>query len=112
MFPSPLQVHRRILADDWKGVEEPLNETGQFGDGLIVRGKHYLLLTSPSKAAYYHRTLAEEIYMAPSIMLMEGDEEWSDKFNSTVSKVSIEVERKKKSDDLGFIKQSFIIFTE
>ena len=96
LLSSSLQVHRRILADDWKGVEEPLNETGQFGDGLIVRGKHYLLLTSPSKAAYYHRILAEEIYMAPSIMLMEGDEEWSYKFNSTVSKIFMEVTEKRR----------------
>ena len=79
------QVHRRILYDDWRGVGEPLNETGQFGDGLIVRGKHYVLLTTPSKAAYYHRTLGEEVYMSPSVMLSEGDEQWTEKYNTTVS---------------------------
>ena len=31
----------RRLVDDSLGVKEPLNETGQYGDGLIVRGKHY-----------------------------------------------------------------------
>ena len=82
---SYCQIHRRTLADDWRGVGEPLNETGQFGDGLIVRGKHYVLLSTPSKAAYYHRTLAEELYMAPSVMLTTGDQDWGKKFNTTVS---------------------------
>ncbi|MPC27361.1 Lysosomal alpha-mannosidase [Portunus trituberculatus] len=37
-----LMVHRRLLHDDAFGVGEPLNET-QFGEGLVVRGKHYLI---------------------------------------------------------------------
>lgn len=38
-----LMVHRRLLHDDSFGVGEPLNETA-FGKGLVVRGKHYLVL--------------------------------------------------------------------
>ncbi|XP_055376537.1 lysosomal alpha-mannosidase-like isoform X1 [Condylostylus longicornis] len=38
-----IMVHRRLLKDDAFGVGEPLNETA-FGDGLISRGKHYLLV--------------------------------------------------------------------
>ena len=44
-----LMVHRRTLLDDARGVAEPLNET-QCGcrdchcDGLIARGRHYVLL--------------------------------------------------------------------
>ena len=58
-----LMVHRRTLRDDWRGVGEPLNELGQFGDGLIIRGKHYLLL-KPVKNTR-HRFLGEEIMMSP-----------------------------------------------
>ncbi|XP_037024932.1 lysosomal alpha-mannosidase-like [Bradysia coprophila] len=36
-----LMVHRRLLRDDTFGVDEALNETA-YGQGLIVRGKHWL----------------------------------------------------------------------
>ena len=41
-----VMVHRRTLYDDSLGVGEPLNETA-FGEGLVVRGKHVLILESP-----------------------------------------------------------------
>ncbi|XP_039250452.2 lysosomal alpha-mannosidase-like [Styela clava] len=62
-----LMMHRRLFGDDAKGVGEPLNETGQFDDGLIVRGKHFILVDSLSDAAKHHRLLAEEIYMSPLV---------------------------------------------
>ncbi|KAI8485033.1 mannose metabolic process [Branchiostoma belcheri] len=64
-----LMVHRRMLYDDGYGVGEPLNETGVFGDGLVVRGKHYLLLDTPESSGQLHRALGEQLYMAPSILL-------------------------------------------
>ncbi|KAI8490965.1 mannose metabolic process [Branchiostoma belcheri] len=63
-----LMVHRRMLYDDGYGVGEPLNET-VFGDGLVVRGKHYLLLDTPESSGQLHRALGEQLYMAPSILL-------------------------------------------
>ena len=65
-----LMVHRRTLVDDKRGVGEPINETGQFGDGLIIRGKHYLIL-KPVKDIR-HRSLGEEIMMSPT-MAFSGD---------------------------------------
>lgn len=36
-----LMVHRRLRQDDGYGVNEVLNEE-EFGDGLIVRGQHFV----------------------------------------------------------------------
>uniref|UniRef100_H2Z3Z0 Alpha-mannosidase n=1 Tax=Ciona savignyi TaxID=51511 RepID=H2Z3Z0_CIOSA len=63
-----LMVHRRLLGEDSKGVAEPLNETGQFGDGLITRGKHWLLLDTVTSSAKQHRLLGEEAFMSPLVM--------------------------------------------
>lgn len=62
-----LMIHRRTLVDDAFGVGEPLNETGITGNGLVIRGKHYLLLSSISEAAALHRDLAEQLFMAPVV---------------------------------------------
>ena len=57
-------VHRRTLYDDSLGVGEPLNETA-FGDGLVVRGRHLLVVESPASSAQYHRVQAQQLYMHP-----------------------------------------------
>lgn len=36
-------MHRRLVKDDKKGVEEALNET-EFNQGVVARGQHYLVL--------------------------------------------------------------------
>ena len=59
------QVHRRCLYDDGRGVGEPLNETGQFGDGLIIRGKHVVLLDNIENSTLYHRLVAEGLMIEP-----------------------------------------------
>lgn len=40
-----IMLHRRLLADDAWGVQEPLNETA-YGKGLIARGTHYLVFNT------------------------------------------------------------------
>jgi lysosomal alpha-mannosidase len=57
-------VHRRTLYDDGLGVWEPLNETA-FGQGLVVRGRHQIIVETPNKSAFYHRIAAQQFYMQP-----------------------------------------------
>ena len=78
-----LMVHRRTLHDDWRGVGEALNETGQFGEGLIIRGKHYLLLKPIQDVR--HRSLGEEIMMSP--LLAFGD--FTEKNNFTPKPIHV-----------------------
>lgn len=57
-----IMLHRRILHDDFLGVGEALNETA-YGQGLVVRGRHFLILESPATSARIHRVSAQQIYM-------------------------------------------------
>jgi lysosomal alpha-mannosidase len=41
-----------------------LNETA-FGQGLVVRGKHLLIIDSPKKSALVHRINSQQFYMQP-----------------------------------------------
>lgn len=59
-----LMVHRRLLHDDRLGVGEPLNETA-YGQGLVARGRHSLMLQSPSTSALHHRVASQRSYMRP-----------------------------------------------
>ena len=68
-----LMVHRRIVQDDGRGVAEPLDERGQFGDGLIIRGKHYLMVDTIEKSASLHRTLGEQFMLRPHTVFILDD---------------------------------------
>merc|ERR1719242_2067763 len=58
-----LMIHRRLLYDDAFGVGEALNETA-FGQGLVVRGKHWLQLSrEKGQAARRHRLKAQQAFM-------------------------------------------------
>ena len=48
-----------MLYDDHRGVGEPLNETGQFGDGLIITGRHYVILDNYINSTVFHRLLGK-----------------------------------------------------
>jgi len=59
-----VMVHRRLTYDDRLGAHEPLNETA-YGEGLVVRGRHSLVLKSPQTSALYHRVHSQTGYMHP-----------------------------------------------
>ncbi len=59
-----IMLHRRILHDDGLGVGEPLNEKA-FGTGLVVRGKQFLILDSPTSSALFHRVASQQLFMHP-----------------------------------------------
>lgn len=59
-----IMLHRRLLHDDRLGVGEPLNETA-YGEGLVVRGKHVLIVQPPATSALYHRVASQNLYMHP-----------------------------------------------
>ncbi|XP_063446500.1 lysosomal alpha-mannosidase-like isoform X2 [Mytilus trossulus] len=83
-----LMVHRRLLHDDSFGVGEPLNETGADGKGLVVRGKHYLVLDTIKNSARQHRLIGLWLYRQPVIMLTNVSmdrEQWYTQFNTQVS---------------------------
>ncbi|CAH1794207.1 unnamed protein product [Owenia fusiformis] len=85
-----IMLHRRLLHDDSLGVGEPLNETGVAGNGLVVRGKHYVYLGDKSSSAKLHRDLGEEIFMAPITAFTTSKltpEEWAEKHTITWSGV-------------------------
>ena len=59
-----IMVHRRILTNDSSSIAEPLNETA-YGQGLVVRGRHLLIVDSPNNSALAHRTNAQQLFMQP-----------------------------------------------
>ena len=56
-----IMVHRRIPTDQ-SPLGEPLNETA-YGQGLVVRGKHLLIIDTPDNSAFLHRTNAQQLFM-------------------------------------------------
>jgi lysosomal alpha-mannosidase len=59
-----IMVHRRILNIGGGWFQEALNETA-YGKGLVVRGKHLLIIETPNNSAMVHRTNAQQLYMQP-----------------------------------------------
>ncbi|XP_076348984.1 lysosomal alpha-mannosidase-like [Tachypleus tridentatus] len=83
-----LMVHRRLLSDDAFGVGEALNETGVDGHGLVVRGRHLIVLSSISNAGKLHRPLAEMLMLQPwlSFATYTGSErDWAKQFKTKFS---------------------------
>ncbi|KAK3085809.1 hypothetical protein FSP39_008930 [Pinctada imbricata] len=73
-----LMVHRRLTTDDFFGAGEALNEKGSDNQGLVVRGKHYLLLDTIERSAQVHRDLALKLYMKPVLSFTNSQMKHSD----------------------------------
>lgn len=65
-----MQVHRRTLYDDSRGVGEPINETGIDGKGLVIRGQHAVMLESVDDSPAKHRLLGEAMLLRPYHMFV------------------------------------------
>lgn len=65
-----VMLHRRLLVDDFLGVGEALNETGVLGTGLVTRGKHRVLLTTPEEGNLMHRHQGELMMLQPWLRLV------------------------------------------
>ncbi|CAH1405830.1 unnamed protein product [Nezara viridula] len=80
-----LMVHRRLTHDDAFGVGEALNETA-FGEGLIVRGSHWLLVddckSSPRKEVQELSILPPWIFISTTSLSFA---EWEANFLTTYS---------------------------
>ena len=60
-----IMLHRRLLKDDFLGVDEALNEPGVDGNGLVTRGKFRVLLTTPEEANKLHRDQGVLLMLPP-----------------------------------------------
>lgn len=60
-------VHRRCLVDDARGVDEPLNEPGLDGQGLVITGRHYVILVDAAGAAEAARVGQNLVYTQPHL---------------------------------------------
>jgi len=75
-----IMVQRRTVADDARGVDEPLNETvdgmspyppygdmSRHGDGVIIRGKHRILVGPGMSGARLARSGMDEAFAEPLV---------------------------------------------
>ncbi|CAM8986736.1 unnamed protein product [Rhodiola kirilowii] len=71
-----LMLHRRLLHDDGRGVDEALNETVCSSNecrGLIVQGKYYLRIDPKGEGAEWRRSFGQEIYSPFLLAFAEQD---------------------------------------
>jgi len=98
-----LMIHRRLLADDSRGVGEPLNETDvitpypnpvRLGTGMHITGSHYVSLDDPTTALKNLRALQSRVFMpftlgfSPMSVGQDAIKKWIDSHVVTGSALS------------------------
>ncbi|KAL3069075.1 hypothetical protein niasHT_034305 [Heterodera trifolii] len=73
-----LMLHRRSFWDDNWGVDEPLDEPGEDGRGLVVRAKHWLFFAGQPSAFAAHRQWAFEMFHQPILAFTSINGNWAD----------------------------------
>ena len=82
-----VMVHRRLLFDDAFGVNEALNEQA-YGQGLVARGTHFLILSDSDNSAKMTRSLGQELYKHPQMSFIPTSlsfSEWQTSFKMEVN---------------------------
>ncbi|XP_020699956.1 alpha-mannosidase [Dendrobium catenatum] len=72
-----IMLHRRLLADDSRGVDEALDEevcTDDGCEGLTVRGKYYMSVNQLGSGANWRRTYGQQIYSPVLLAFTHEDE--------------------------------------
>ncbi|KAH7578512.1 hypothetical protein JRO89_XS01G0391600 [Xanthoceras sorbifolium] len=84
-----LMLHRRLLHDDGRGVDEALNETVCVQNkctGLTILGKYYLRIDPLGEGAKWRRTFGQEIYSPLLLAFAEQDgDTWANSHVATFS---------------------------
>lgn len=88
-------MHRRLLRDDTFGVDEALNETA-YGQGLIVRGKHWLHFdrnTNQSPTVKARERLLQNEVLVPVWPFFDdvtsmGYSDWSSQYTNSVTTIT------------------------
>ena len=86
IYVIDVKVHRRTVA--YGGPGEALNELGIDGKGLIIRGRHLVVLDTVENSTVFHRALGEMMMMREFPLFMADSSTPSDfmkKYNTNVS---------------------------
>nr|BET03731.1 alpha-mannosidase [Allium cepa] len=84
-----LMLHRRLLVDDGRGVDEALDEIDCVDDecdGLTVKGKVYLRIDPKGEGAKWRRSFGQEIYSP--LLIAFSEQVGSNWANSHIGKFS------------------------